>query len=140
MRNFIRILGSANFPIGIRVIHSIRMLWSSKNFMSSELLYSKAGHQNSDWNPWRISQEFCGHLILDKNSDKKYFHDFLKLPKPSNFLIIRLHIFKMNQQNYISIPCSSNCLIRYLVKLFLSIFGISNLIRIQWSSNYLIRI
>ena len=66
---------------------------------SSELLDTKAGNQNSDQNPWRISQEFCGHRTLDNNSDQNPFNNFIIIPWSSNFLIRRLVIFKMNQQN-----------------------------------------
>jgi hypothetical protein len=34
------------------------------------MLGNKTGCQNSDQNPSRISQEFWGHLILERNSDE----------------------------------------------------------------------
>ena len=58
---------------------------------SSELLDTKAGNQNSDQNPWRISQEFCGHRTLDNNSDQNPFNNFIIIPWSPNFLIRRLN-------------------------------------------------
>jgi hypothetical protein len=44
-----------------------RIPWSfnsSRTQKSFEWMDTKAGYQNSDWNSWNISSEFCGHLII----------------------------------------------------------------------------
>ena len=74
---------------------SFRSLCKSLNFLKNWIFIwivrTKAGNQNSDQNPWRISQEFCGYRTLDNNSDQNPFNNFIIIPWSPNFLIRRLN-------------------------------------------------
>ena len=96
LKYYMRILWSSNFLIRILVI----LLKFHKNSVIIFLLKNFIViWPSSDQNPWKISQEFLGYLILDKNCDRNHFNDFLRIPWSSNYwripsLVTRLILVK----------------------------------------------
>ena len=100
---------------------SFRSLCKSLNFLKNWIFIwivrTKAGNQNSDQNPWRISQEFCGHLILQEL--KSHLNDWI-LRLAIRILIKILEEFQKNSLVMFQISTVGSCNCSKVWLIFLS--------------------